>query len=67
MYQLRKINLNLTSREKAEMRLNGRDPMFGDVWSTHKSFKEAMDFKKLYMGQKGYLFRIVLADNAENS
>lgn len=58
MYQLRKINLNMTSREKAEMRINGRDPMEGDVWSTHKSLREAMDFKKLYMGKKGYLWRI---------
>jgi hypothetical protein len=63
MYQLRKINLNMTSRQKAEMRINGKDPMEGDVWSTHKSFTEAMAFKKLYMGQKGYLFRIRLVED----
>ena len=58
MYQLRKVNLNLTPQEKAVIRLNGREPMEGDIWSTHKTLTEALAFKKLYMGNKNYIFRI---------
>ena len=58
MYQLRKVNLNLTSQEKAVIRLNGREPMEGDIWSTHKTLREALRFKRFYMGNKNYIFRI---------